>query len=103
MAPEVYAPLRQFAVHYHDRASARAAAAQLETLFGGLPPLQASSADVPPTPAAPVARDRGAITVNVYDLSLHTPSRSTPILNRAIFTVRASQHIALMGASGIGV
>lgn len=102
MAPEVYAPLRQFAVHYHDRASARAAATQLETLFEGLPQVQASSADVPPSPATSLAHDRGAITVTVHDLSLHAPGRSTPVLNQTSFTVQAGQHIALMGASGIG-
>lgn len=36
MAPEVYAPLRQFAAHYHDRGTARAAVHQLHSLFGDL-------------------------------------------------------------------
>ena len=37
MAPEVYAPLRQFAAHYHDRATALAAVTQIALLFDGLP------------------------------------------------------------------
>lgn len=37
MAPEAYAPLRQFAAHYHDRAAARAATAQIAAVFEGLP------------------------------------------------------------------
>src|SRR5690606_1716389 len=37
MAPEVYWPLRQLAAHYHDRAAARAAVAELDRIFGGLP------------------------------------------------------------------
>ncbi|QYJ21387.1 thiol reductant ABC exporter subunit CydD [Achromobacter sp. ES-001] len=37
MAPEVYAPLRQFAAHYHDRATALAAVTQIAVLFDGLP------------------------------------------------------------------
>jgi len=37
MAPEAYAPLRQFAAHYHDRAAARAATAQIAVAFEGLP------------------------------------------------------------------
>ena len=37
MAPEAYAPLRQFAAHYHDRAAARAAASQIAAAFDGLP------------------------------------------------------------------
>lgn len=37
MAPEVYLPLRQMAVHYHDRASARAAVGEISAAFEGLP------------------------------------------------------------------
>lgn len=37
LAPEVYGPLRQFAAHYHDRAAARAAVAQIARTFDGLP------------------------------------------------------------------
>ena len=37
MAPEVYNPLRQFAAHYHDRAAARAAVAEISELFETLP------------------------------------------------------------------
>src|SRR5690606_5035732 len=37
MAPEAYAPLRQFAAHYHDRAAARAAVSQIAAAFDGLP------------------------------------------------------------------
>ena len=48
MAPEVYAPLRQFAAHYHDRAAALAAVTQIDAVFDGLP-------DVAPAGAAPVA------------------------------------------------
>ncbi|MVW79218.1 thiol reductant ABC exporter subunit CydD [Bordetella sp. 02P26C-1] len=40
MAPEAYAPLRQFAAHYHDRATARAAVAQIAQAFEGLPDTQ---------------------------------------------------------------
>ncbi|SUA94231.1 ATP-binding/permease protein CydD [Oligella urethralis] len=33
MAPEVYNPLRQFAAHYHDRANARAAVAEISAIW----------------------------------------------------------------------
>src|SRR5690606_20779202 len=45
MAPEAYAPLRQFAAHYHDRAAARAAVSQVAAAFDGLPDLDAQAGD----------------------------------------------------------
>src|SRR5690606_17320141 len=51
MAPEAYAPLRQFAAHYHDRAAARAATAQIATAFEGLPETLRSEAEPVTTPA----------------------------------------------------
>ena len=34
MAPEIYNPLRLLAAHYHDRASAKAAVAEIESQLG---------------------------------------------------------------------
>ena len=56
MAPEVYAPLRQFAAHYHDRATALAAVSQIATLFDGLPQAEI----VEPRQDAPLAPLSGA-------------------------------------------
>lgn len=56
MAPEVYAPLRQFAAHYHDRGTARAAVHQLHSLFGDL---SEEALPQPPEPA-PRAEPRAA-------------------------------------------
>src|SRR3546814_14568968 len=53
MAPEAYAPLRQFAAHYHDRAAARAAVSQIAAAFDGLPDLA-----VPTDRAADRSEDR---------------------------------------------
>ncbi|MCC4596828.1 ATP-binding cassette domain-containing protein [Xanthomonas campestris pv. phormiicola] len=44
LAPEFYAPLRRLAAHYHDRANALAAAAEVERLLGELPDAAASVA-----------------------------------------------------------
>ncbi len=44
LAPEFYAPLRRLAAHYHDRANALAAAAEVERLLGELPDAAASAA-----------------------------------------------------------
>lgn len=55
MAPEAYAPLRQFAAHYHDRAAARAAVSQIAAAFDGLP----DPADGDPEDSHPAASPRG--------------------------------------------
>lgn len=104
MAPEVYAPLRQFAAHYHDRATARAAAAQLAVMFDTLPdPAALASAQgqdalrVPRTlPAS------GAATLQVSGLTLRAPGRPLPVIDAAGFSLAPGEHVALAGASGIG-
>ncbi|MDL5366374.1 ATP-binding cassette domain-containing protein [Xanthomonas sp. NCPPB 2654] len=57
LAPEFYAPLRRLAAHYHDRANALAAAAEVERLLGELPDAAASLAPFVSSPsvAAPPA------------------------------------------------
>jgi len=45
LAPEFYAPLRRLAAHYHDRANALAAAAEVERLLDALP--EATGAALP--------------------------------------------------------
>jgi ATP-binding cassette, subfamily C, bacterial CydD len=51
LAPEFYAPLRRLAAHYHDRANALAAAAEVERLLGALPDAAASLAPSVSSPA----------------------------------------------------
>ncbi|MCD0506146.1 thiol reductant ABC exporter subunit CydD, partial [Bordetella petrii] len=103
MAPEVYAPLRQFAAHYHDRAAARAAASQIAKAFDGLPRMpepgdtegrEARSAYVPHTP--------GPAGLLVRNLSAHAAGRPAPVLDAAHLELQAGDHLALMGASGAG-
>lgn len=105
MAPEAYAPLRQFAAHYHDRASARAAVSQIAKVFDGLPDIpqqgkagaSADDAAVPtPDPSASAAR------LMVKGLYVHTPDRDVPVMNGAALTLSSGDHIALIGPSGIG-
>ncbi|KLD75817.1 thiol reductant ABC exporter subunit CydD [Xanthomonas hyacinthi] len=63
LAPEFYAPLRRLAAHYHDRANALAAAAEVERLLGELPDVAASAslpegslvAGAPSAPLRPVS------------------------------------------------
>jgi ATP-binding cassette subfamily C protein CydD len=132
MAPEVYAPLRQFATHYHDRAAARAAVAQLHAVFDGLPDTGAATAGIAPAEVAAPAPDgdapRGA-ALSVSDLrcmaprgrdgmsadtedagappagadgELAGPAPQVVVLDAVSFALAPGEHVALMGPSGCG-
>lgn len=100
MAPEVYAPLRQFAAHYHDRATALAAVTQIAVLFDGLPQEDAD--------AKLMHGSRGtALTslgaeLEVSGLTVLAPGRAHAVLSEASLTLAPGEHVALMGPSGIG-
>jgi len=102
MAPEVYAPLRQFAAHYHDRATALAAVTQIAVLFDGLP--QDDAAETTPAgrgAAAPGASGAGA-PVQVTGLRVTAPGRGQLVLADAALRLAPGEQVALMGPSGIG-
>ncbi|MGB3436987.1 MAG: thiol reductant ABC exporter subunit CydD [Achromobacter sp.] len=117
MAPEVYAPLRQFAAHYHDRAAALAAVTQISVLFDGLPQEGDTSSAVASDDGAsgpgasgrdgaargPVPERGGAgAALAIAGLSLDAPGRSRMVLSDAVLTLAPGEHAALMGPSGIG-
>jgi ATP-binding cassette subfamily C protein CydD len=109
MAPEVYAPLRQFAAHYHDRAAALAAVSQISLLFDGLPQAGDAATDGAPgarkAAAGPgrVSASRGAgAALAIAGLNLDAPGRSQAVLADAGLTLAPGEHAALMGPSGIG-
>jgi len=108
MAPEVYAPLRQFAAHYHDRAAARAAVAQIEAAFGHLPTLDAAMPRPPDagrdtdSPALSPARQASGLAVRAGPLRLSLPERPRPILDALSLSIQAGEHVALLGGSGAG-
>src|SRR5262249_47663729 len=64
MAPEVYAPLRLLAAHYHDRAAAKAAAQEIVRWFEVLPELR----DEPAPVAVPVVARRDAAALTLRDV-----------------------------------
>ncbi|MFO7339523.1 MAG: thiol reductant ABC exporter subunit CydD [Lysobacteraceae bacterium] len=96
MAPEVYLPLRRLAAHYHDRAAARGAVAQIASLYGTLPD---------PAPAAP-AVDAGAPPAGPRRLEiagLRVPMRAGATLRlEGPVAVAPGEWIALTGPSGSG-
>lgn len=101
MAPETYAPLRQFAAHYHDRAAARAAAAQIAASFEGLPDTSAPFGDTHVTAASADTCAEG-VAVSVRGLSIQAPGRTSPVMDHASLALSAGEHVALMGPSGSG-
>ncbi|MBB5940636.1 ATP-binding cassette subfamily C protein CydD [Xanthomonas arboricola] len=125
LAPEFYAPLRRLAAHYHDRANALAAAAEVERLLEGLP--QAVDAPVARDEGTAVSNDVAAVTSIETDTTAATFSvqaagamrAEEPLLRaRALylrplgarcdavqgldFELHAGQRLALVGPSGSG-
>ncbi len=96
MAPEIYNPLRLLAAHYHDRAAAKAALAEIAAQLGQLPetPVEAPH-DIAPRPGP-------AIAVTLEGATIRTPDRMRAVLLDTTLSVTAGQHIALLGPSGSG-
>ncbi|WP_342067188.1 thiol reductant ABC exporter subunit CydD [Achromobacter kerstersii] len=99
MAPEVYAPLRQFAAHYHDRATALAAVTQIAVLFDGLPQDEAVAQTRIGRAAA--SASLGA-ALALTGLTVTAPGRGVAVLSDAALNLAPGEQVALMGPSGIG-
>ena len=99
LAPEFYAPLRRLAAHYHDRANALAAAAEIESALGALPEavVAAEAVDAKPVPLAP-----SAPAIVARGLVLRHAGAAHPVLDGVSFAVMHGERLALVGASGCG-
>ena len=101
LAPEFYAPLRRLAAHYHDRANALAAAAEVEALLGERPgeaPQDAAwTASLAPEPA-----QHQAPPVQVRAVTLRPLGARHDVLRDIEFSVEPNQRLALVGPSGSG-
>ncbi|MDO5666763.1 MAG: thiol reductant ABC exporter subunit CydD [Alcaligenaceae bacterium] len=127
MAPEVYNPLRQFAAHYHDRANARAAVAEMHSLFGSLPdelrvddslnfkPIDSNSdlSTLSTTSATTTltTTEKGTtqeafaispIALRTVGLNITIPGREQHLIEDLSFNLESGQVAAIMGDSGIG-
>ncbi|MCD9031214.1 thiol reductant ABC exporter subunit CydD [Luteimonas sp. Y-2-2-4F] len=95
LAPEVYAPLRRLAAHYHDRAAALAA---LEEIDGALDAGDAGRRE----PAQPAGRGRTAPSVRIVEVSLRHAGAARDAVAGCSLDVAAGETVALAGASGCG-
>lgn len=92
LAPEFYQPLRELGVYYHDKAAAIGAADSIETFLNE--EVLTQTAGQKPLPAQPlVIEAKNCVILSPQGKALTQP------LN---FTLKAQQHIALVGQSGAG-
>ena len=101
LAPEVYNPLRKLAASYHDRATAKVAVNALHQLYEQLPLL---TEELPLSPSSPVVRfyePTSKPLIQAEQLRLWSP-KGALLLQNTNFTLNRGQHVALMGASGLG-
>jgi ATP-binding cassette subfamily C protein CydD len=97
MAPEVYQPLRLLAAHYHDRASAKAAVAEIERELEALPETVAPVVAV----AAVDSAAMGPATLELRAVALADPT-GRPVIAEADLLLEPGERIAILGTSGIG-
>ncbi|MFC4728853.1 thiol reductant ABC exporter subunit CydD [Coralloluteibacterium thermophilus] len=94
LAPEFFAPLRRLAAHYHDRAGALAAAAEIEERLDALPEPAAGA-------AAPRARGPAPGLV-VEDLALRPEGAPQRVVEALGFALAPGTRLAVVGPSGCG-
>lgn len=95
MAPEVYQPLRQLAAHYHDRAAARSALAEIERHVAQIDEL------ITNTIATKRSNQTGPIGLEIANLAI-TSETGTAILEGLALNVVPGETLAIMGPSGSG-
>lgn len=101
LAPEFYAPLRRLAAHYHDRANALAAAAEVERLLLSLPG-EPAVAEVPPAPLAVEPAEAALPPLQAQGLVLRPLGAPHDVLQGVDLRLEPGQRLALVGPSGSG-
>lgn len=100
MAPEVYQPLRLLAAHYHDRASAKAAVAEIERELEVLPEAGGSVVAAAAVPLADSAVT-GPAPLELRAVAVADPT-GRPVITEADLLLEPGARIAILGTSGIG-
>ncbi len=97
LAPEVYLPVRQVGVHYHDSADGMAAAEAAFALIDGSP-----SSRLPAVPGGEPPRRRGGAVVAVEGLGHTYPGTDGPAVAGVSFEAGRGELVVLTGPSGGG-
>jgi len=98
LAPEFYGPLRRLAAHYHDRANALAAIAEVERLLG---PAIEPAPVAPPEREIEIAEARGPLLV-ARQLTLRPQGAPADVVEDFSLDITAGRRVALIGPSGSG-
>ncbi|WP_434557012.1 thiol reductant ABC exporter subunit CydD [Stenotrophomonas lactitubi] len=101
LAPEFYAPLRRLAAHYHDRANALAAAAEVERLLQVLPEEETTTTDGS-VPLAPEPAEAALPPLQAHGLVLRPLGATHNVLQNLDLQLEPGQRLALVGPSGSG-
>ncbi|MEV5119320.1 thiol reductant ABC exporter subunit CydD [Stenotrophomonas indicatrix] len=101
LAPEFYAPLRRLAAHYHDRANALAAAAEVERLLQVLPEDETTTIDGS-VPLAPEPAEAALPPLQAHGLVLRPLGAAHDVLQNLDLQLEPGQRLALVGPSGSG-
>jgi len=101
LAPEFHAPLRRFAAHYHDRANALAAAAEVERLLEGEPEAESARPTIAPIRAPEPAQVHAPLLV-AESLRLRPEGANHDVLSDFSLHIADGQRLALVGPSGSG-
>ncbi len=105
LAPEVYLPVRQVGVHYHDAADGMAAAESAFALIEGAeqaPDTSApSSVELVETPE--IARPHlPTPLLQITGLTVHYPGAAVPVLDDVDLTARTGELTVITGTAGTG-
>jgi ATP-binding cassette subfamily C protein CydD len=116
MAPEFYGPLRRLAAHYHDRANALAAVAEVERVLGELPaePTKAADDAMPARPEAgasgsnracspkPGAQLDPTLALSLRQATLRPLGATQDVLQGVNLHIARGEWLAVQGESGSG-
>ncbi|MBE3028275.1 thiol reductant ABC exporter subunit CydD [Janthinobacterium sp. GW458P] len=100
LAPAFFEPLRELAAVWHDKAAGEAGLAGLSDLAEGGVALPGAGVATAAVSAAAMAV-APAPAIDIHQLSFAHPGEA-PVFDGFDLTVRAGEHVALLGASGAG-
>jgi ATP-binding cassette subfamily C protein CydD len=103
LAPEFYAPFRRLAAHYHDRANALAAAAEVERVLGELPQaVDEGEFDDAVSGCAVDEMNGNSPILALVNVTLRPQGAAHDVLHGGSLSIARGEWVALIGPSGSG-